>query len=232
VNTKRKRRPKGALGELIAAGRRLTPQWLYTFARLQTIYETRMLDVPERQRAGLAWETLAFAKGRLGASGTTSEMADDEAPPAWADVTKAHSALWTEILAPLKTDGTCEARWTGVLMLRPDGTVREHASTIGLDFLEGFLSQAIEQLRQLARQGRRLRFCEVCGNPFAAKRPEAKTCPGTACRTLLWRRHNRARFREKRRAAYQRSMVARTGNPNIKIGRRPERAAGRGKDNG
>jgi hypothetical protein len=231
VNTKRKR-PRGAIEEQVAAGRRLTPDWLYRFARLQTIYETRALDVPERQRAGLAWEALAFAKGRLGASGTTSAFRDDEAPPSWADVTAAHGALWSEILAPLKTDGTCEARWTGELELRSDGTVREHASTIGLDFLDGFLSQAVEQLRQLARQGRRLRFCEACGNPFAAKRPEAKTCPGTACRTLLWRRHNRAKFREKRRDAYARALRARTGNPNIKIGRRPERAAGGQKSNG
>src|SRR5262249_42752561 len=125
---------------MAAASRRLrrSETWLYDFAR------HRLADAPEAQRAAIAWEALAFAKGVLGAAGSFYTVDDDVLPPTWAEVTRAHTQLWARIFGPLKAEGECEAQWAGSLMLRPDGTLREYATTLSLGFLDGFLHQAVE----------------------------------------------------------------------------------------
>ncbi len=207
MNTKRRakrseRGERGAIGEIRAAVKRLGAGWLYSFARRTPVYETRLLAAAGAQEATrIAWEALAFAKG------SSYSVTSEEQPPTWADVTKAYTHLWLHLLTPLKLDRDCAARWAGRLHLTEDGIVRAQTTSEGLSFVDAFLYQATDFLRQQATAGRRLRFCQQCGKPFAPKRPDAKLCPGTSCRTLAWRRADPKRFREARKRAYRRKIL-------------------------
>jgi len=176
------------------------PRWLYRFARLRR-------DTTQAERTRIAWEALTFAKGGKGGEGTAWGVRADDAPPPWAEVARAETQLWGEILIPLREDGACEASWSGRLRLRRDGTVTAQTVTDELPFRQAFLCQAVAFLREQAERGLRLRFCRRCRMPFAAKRPDAKHCPGTSCRTLAWRKADPKRFREARRAAYRRKVL-------------------------
>jgi len=175
------------------------PRWLYEFARLRR-------GAPPVEQERIAWEALTFANGGKGGEGTAWGVRADAAPPPWADVTRVETQLWGEILAPLRDKGTCDATWAGRLRLLQDGTVTAQTVTDQLPFREAFLCQAVAFLREQAERGIRLRFCRRCKNPFAAKRPDAKHCPGTSCRTLAWRQADPVRFRKIRKDAYRRKV--------------------------
>lgn len=198
-----------ARAELVAAQARIGPTWLYGFARRRPDFTTRLLAAPRREQGAIAWEALAFAKGgqKLPGSRAGLIVTSEERPPTWAEVTSAHFHLWTSVLTPLKTRGSCSASWTGNLFLQDDGTVTALTVTDALGFRAAFLCQAVELLREQSARGIRLRFCSQCGNPFAAKRLDAKRCSGSSCRTLAWRKAHRKEFRKQRNDAYRRKVL-------------------------
>jgi hypothetical protein len=195
VNTKA-RKPRGAVAQVLDA--KVGHRWLYDFARLKP----GLLELPAKDRTRVAWEALRFAKGR------SWDVGQHDKPPAWKEVTSAHFHLWTEVFRALKMDGVCAGGWAGEIRLRPDGTLNAHTRTDELGFMTAFRYQAIDFLRRQGARGIRLRFCEQCGLPFPAKRPDARLCPGTSCRQLAWRRKNREAFRKSRNAAYRRTSGA------------------------
>jgi len=158
------------------------------------------------------WDALAFAYGRR-----RWDASADIEPPTWEDVTKAHHRLWLLVFSQLRHKRPIDARWTGRLFPQEDGSLTALTVTSQLPFLEGFVVQVYEVLRELGETGLRIRFCPICTRPYVSKRADAKVCPTGSCRTIAWRRQNRAKFKAARREAYRRQMVTKTGNPNVRI---------------